>query len=811
MRISHILAFCAACFGFAPFNSSAQSFSDSGLGFPGLYQGSLAWGDYNHDGFPDLALLGNSTGGNSVAKLYRNDGSTNFVEVSIGLTPLYYGTVSWLDYNNDGWLDLFVTGAQLIFAPNIFAGRTYMFRNNGGGSFTSIGEEALSLPGAQYTSPFSGSVSWADYNNDGRADVLISGRTNDNFGQAYQGTWLFRQNQNGTFAFASAISARPAATAWGDYDNDGWPDLAYVDGSVSRIYRNNRNGAFSDSGIALPTTLAGVVAWGDYDNDGHLDLMLTGTPPLGSSGFVRVFRNNGNGTFSDPSITLQGGYYGESGWSDFDNDGWLDILASGRTVGNTLRTSVYRNNRDGTFTDINGGFPPLDFAATAVGDYNRDTKLDFVYTGAISNQPGYRTYLFRNNGSVSNTAPAPPTLLASAPAGASVTLTWSRGSDAETPANGLSYSLRVGTFSGGVQTVAPDSTATGAQRVPRYGNRGNSTQAVVQNLVRGTTYYWSVQSIDSGFLGSPFAPEQTFVILTPEVTTIGSSNVAYYTASLYGAVNPFGLESEAWFEYGPSNTFGTSTPHVSVGSGTTFLPINAHLSNLIPLTTYTFRAVARNNSGQTFGSTLSFVTHYLLPATPQVTRGLVSGQAGTKTLTLSNLANVSVTLAITFEGSAPSWVRLYTDTLNIGPNSTGQLSLTFDATGIANGTYQTTLRIDGGAGKPLLRVPVTLTVGPNADLAGDRNGDGIVDQAEFDAVYANYLPTSPWLAMTNVTGLGESNVTFALSNSVAGTYSVEASTNLLDWQFLGPAIPRFHFTDTNAPAAAQRSYRLRYP
>jgi alpha-tubulin suppressor-like RCC1 family protein len=100
---------------------------------------------------------------------------------------------------------------------------------------------------------------------------------------------------------------------------------------------------------------------------------------------------------------------------------------------------------------------------------------------------------------------------------------------------------------------------------------------------------------------------------------------------------------------------------------------------------------------------------------------------------------------------------------------------------------------------------------PAAFRLGDANGDGVVDQSELDAVYANYLPTSPWLLMTNVVGLGETNVTFALSNSLSGGYSVEVSTNLTDWQFLGTATPRYLFTDPNSPAAPQRHYRLRYP
>jgi hypothetical protein len=96
-------------------------------------------------------------------------------------------------------------------------------------------------------------------------------------------------------------------------------------------------------------------------------------------------------------------------------------------------------------------------------------------------------------------------------------------------------------------------------------------------------------------------------------------------------------------------------------------------------------------------------------------------------------------------------------------------------------------------------------------LPGDTNGDGVVSQAELDAVYGNYAATSPWLFMTNVAGLGGTNVTFALEGSPLGAYTVEYSTNLANWFPLGSATPRYGFTDTNAPAIPQRHYRLRYP
>ena len=107
----------------------------------------------------------------------------------------------------------------------------------------------------------------------------------------------------------------------------------------------------------------------------------------------------------------------------------------------------------------------------------------------------------------------------------------------------------------------------------------------------------------------------------------------------------------------------------------------------------------------------------------------------------------------------------------------------------------------------------TFTIGmpPGSGIPGDIDGDGFVSQSELDAVYGHYVTNSPWLYMTNVAGLGSPNVTFALSNSVVGGYSVEYSTNLTDWHPLSPAEPRYFFMDTNAPAVPYRYYRLVYP
>ena len=109
---------------------------------------------------------------------------------------------------------------------------------------------------------------------------------------------------------------------------------------------------------------------------------------------------------------------------------------------------------------------------------------------------------------------------------------------------------------------------------------------------------------------------------------------------------------------------------------------------------------------------------------------------------------------------------------------------------------------------------------PNGDGVVDQNelnlilanyNNGVVDQATLNTILANYWPSSPWLAITNPAGLGGTNVTFALTNASAWNFSVLMSTNLVNWDYLGPATPLYQFQDTNAPASPQRYYRLRWP
>ncbi|HWC15924.1 MAG TPA: CRTAC1 family protein [Terriglobales bacterium] len=256
---------------------------------------------------------------------------------------------------------------------------------------------------------------------------------------------LFHNNHDGTFTDATA-KAGVANQRWGfgvavgDYDNDGWPDIYVANYGKNRLYHNNHNGTFTDvaeaAGVALGSWSTGPT-WGDYDHDGLLDLFVPGYvkfdpdhPPFpGRAGIPatacqfrgvtsmcgprglpgesdHLFHNNGDGTFTDVSkkagVSDPQGYYGlTSVFVDIDDDGWLDLAVANDSVPRYL----YRNRHDGTFEDMSyvSGFALTDTGLAqasmgiAVGDYNRDGKAD-LYVTVFSDD--YNT-LYRNDGNMS--------------------------------------------------------------------------------------------------------------------------------------------------------------------------------------------------------------------------------------------------------------------------------------------------------------------------------------------------------------------------------------------------------------------------
>jgi hypothetical protein len=394
-----------------------------------------AWADYDGDGFIDVITLGhiqNLT--NSISQLWHNNGDGTFTDVTsqAGLDPHNgdaHGAV-WADFDNDGLLDLFVSKGSLKTHPVNY---NDLWRNNGDGTFTNIADSAGVQRG--HRNRGAGAV---DYDNDSFLDIFATSfrRPHDNAAP----NLLWHNNGDLTFTDVAAAAGlqRPLdinrTAAWADFNGDGLLDVFCA--RTSALYKNNGDGTFTDvthaAGIIHNSNDVQAVAWGDYDNDGDPDLYVTlavisGGGGGGADGAMHaidelidsplaielpniLYHNNGDGTFTDVTTQTGTGNVNDAlgvVWEDYDNDGNLDLYIV-NTMGAGVPNRLFRNNGDGTFTDVaaQAGVgakqnPDGRGSDASFADYNNDGFPDlFVNNGAGSTVGTYM--LFRNNGNSNN-------------------------------------------------------------------------------------------------------------------------------------------------------------------------------------------------------------------------------------------------------------------------------------------------------------------------------------------------------------------------------------------------------------------------
>jgi hypothetical protein len=389
--------------------------------------------DYDNDGLYDLFIPDGKE-----SRLFRNRGDGTFEDVTrrAGLSGLDGVSVGlFVDFDNDGYKDFFVSRT---FKPN------QLFHNNGDGTFTDV--TTRSGIGSDCCTTV---ASWADYDNDGFVDLYV-GRYLDPredipttfYARNGQPNRLYHNKGDGTFEDVTdragvGDTGLCLGVVWGDYDNDGYPDI-YLANDFGRktLYHNNRNGTFTDV-----TVQSGALAYGagmsasfaDYDNDGLLDIYVTNIRseeawfaewptvfrymynslrqgvwktdmPLywemfrqSGFGFVDIFkqmasgntllRNKGDGTFEDVTWKANAnpvGWFWGASFADFDNDGWQDIYAADGWVYNDRGTEI-----------------ELDFLNNVVSrqnDYKRGIFFDPKYFGNSSWHGWERNRHLRNNG-----------------------------------------------------------------------------------------------------------------------------------------------------------------------------------------------------------------------------------------------------------------------------------------------------------------------------------------------------------------------------------------------------------------------------
>lgn len=518
--------------------------------------GTLAWADYNNDGLMDYFIVAGQGEGPHVG-LYRQETDGTFTNVTeetdLIFAQLSVGAAAWIDYDNDGCLDLIVAGRTN--GNEASTSMTYFFHNEGpSGNYNLVENYDIEdlLPQLSPDGQDCKGIIFAaaDFDNDGWTDLLVSGYAPfEETTKRYIG--LFRNTQNGSFELMSNPEFIPMSgtTVYAaDFNNDGLMDFVIGgynddmgDAGTPTVYLNDGDMTFTAvTGFGFGSH-QGTLFPIDVNNDGKMDIIETGrsASTLSWGHVARVYINNGDGTsFTslDETVTGLAGSNSSVGFGDINNDGWMDYMSIGWCNGSPVK--LYLNNGDNTFTDATEVYP--DAARARDGDitfvdYNNDGKLDislFGYRdggGDTPENPTWPNYLVVNTGTfAANAAPTAPQVTSVKQEGADVVLTWQAATDDTTPSEALRYNVYAKGNDGKIFCLSPADINTGFLKV----NRTNALLNTLSYRFKGMNindYTFGVQAVDNSFCGS------TFTNATAGVNAVESESVKTFVAN--GEIN----------------------------------------------------------------------------------------------------------------------------------------------------------------------------------------------------------------------------------------------------------------------------------
>jgi len=490
-------------------NSFATDFTPISHIFPKVINGAAAWGDYNKDGYYDLAICGDTSAVSTPALVfyvYKNNGDLTFTKIA-KLTGLYEGEIKWGDFNNDGLLDIIACGSS--GASGSYTPTVKIYQNNNNDTFTEITSHGI-------TALTYSSLDVADLDKDGDCDIVISGANASNVDK----TIVYMNNGNFGFTLLENLTGlHHSRIKLGDYNKDGYADIVLSGFNSSSspstiVYQNDKDGTFTIVNTGMSAVAYGDICWGDFNNDGFDDVVFSGS----NSGYSKkLYKNNYPVSFQDSTDSdIPGSAHSSVDVCDFDMDGDLDMFIMGAGV--TAFSQLLLNEGNFSFSLDPFIFPQNVHPTFASADINNDGKVDFLLSGPPSDAGIKNTTVYLNNSVNTNTAPSVPINLQMADAGLGIaSLSWDASVDPQGSSKTITYNVYIGTASGAMDKLkCASNISTGKLYALTSGNCGHSNSLQIALTPGITTYYWGVQAIDNSFMASAFSSEGTFIVSTPE-------------------------------------------------------------------------------------------------------------------------------------------------------------------------------------------------------------------------------------------------------------------------------------------------------
>ncbi|WMJ72720.1 FG-GAP-like repeat-containing protein [Cytophagaceae bacterium ABcell3] len=503
-----------------------QSFEQHAVsGFPTLRHSEAKWADFNNDGYLDIIITGATATGDIFTGIFRNNGDGTFTRTGSGISAVNRASISIGDYNRDGLPDILISG---INEEN--QRLTNLYKNTGNFSFAS---DEFNFENVAY-----GGAVLKDLNNDGLPDVVLNGWDSRNIP-------VFKMYKNTGHSFEE-INSGITPTFLGDitvfdYNNNGRNDLL-ISGStmtntrVTRLFRNNGYFSFTNINFNFEGVDQGHLASSDLNNDGYQDIIIAGRNTSNQK-VLKIYLNNmGDDTFEELNHSMPAVSPAHIATGDLNNNGFKDIIITGSDNENDITTALYTNNGDQTFSSSPNPFPDIQDGSISIGDYDNDQKPDVLIFGMSAGALAGR--LYKNTSTVAPANVTPPDDLTSEPDGNSVTFNWEY-SDTSVLPNDYTYDIYLGTSSGGRELFSPLADINNGQpRVAKQGNFNAINELTINNLPKGT-YYWGIQAVDAAFNRSGFSTENSFTIGEEQSITFSPLD-----STSYGEVD-FELTAEA--------------------------------------------------------------------------------------------------------------------------------------------------------------------------------------------------------------------------------------------------------------------------